>query len=322
MQVYRWDLDKTYLLTDFDSVRGLVRSALEPARAKRAVPGAPALLRELAREKPGWRPRICILSGSPTQMRAVLEQKLRMDGVRFDEFILKDNLDNLKRGRIRAVRGQFGYKLPLLIRGRVGLGAAVRESLFGDDAEVDALVYSVYADAIAGRIGPTELSRVLVAAGAYPDHIVEALAALRQVALADAVDRIFIRLDRGRPLTTFEPLGTRVVPVRSWFEAALVLYAAGELDADGVGRVRASVAAPDRELVASFEDVLTRGLVQADAMARLLGQVTPDPMWGEAEQALKRGPFPFRPPGPPPGVDYLDVLRRFTGEQAERRKSS
>ncbi len=311
MQVYRWDLDKTYLQTDIDSVRGLVRSAIEPARAKRAVPGAPALLRELARERPGWRPRIYILSGSPTQMRPVLEQKLRMDGVRFDEFILKDNLHNLKRGRLRAVRGQFGYKLPQLLRGRVGLGGAVRESLFGDDAEVDALVYSVYADAIAGRIGPSELSRVLAAAGAYPDHIVDALAALRQVALADAVDRIFIRLDRGRPLTVFEPLGSRVVPVRSWFEAALVLYGAGELSGDGVARVRATIGLSDGELVGYFASVLARGAVEDVAMARLLSEVPPDPMWAAAEQELRRGPFPYRPPAPPVGVDYLEVLRGF-----------
>jgi hypothetical protein len=311
MQVYRWDLDKTYLHTDIDSVRGLVKSALEPARAKRAIPGAPALLRELARERPGWRPRIFILSGSPTQMRPVLEQKLRMDGVRFDEFILKDNLANLKRGRLRAVRGQFGYKLPQLLRGRIGLGAAVRESLFGDDAEVDALVYSVYADAIAGRIGPTELSRLLAAAGAYPDHIVDALAALRQVALADGVDRIFIRLDRGRPLTAFEPLGTRVIPVRSWFEAALVLYGAGELTAEGVCRVRAATALPDGELVAYFASVLARGYAPEGALARLLSEVLPDAMWTLAERELGRGPFQYRPPAPPAGTDYLDVLRGF-----------
>lgn len=311
MQVYRWDLDKTYLHTDIDSVRGLVRSAIEPARAKRAIPGAPALLRELARERPGWRPRIFILSGSPTQMRPVLEQKLRMDGVRFDEFILKDNLGNLKRGRLRAVRGQFGYKLPQLLRGRIGLGGAVRESLFGDDAEVDALVYSVYADAIAGRIGASELSRVLAAAGAYPDSIVDALAALRKVATADAVDRIFIRLDRGRPLTVFEPLGSRVVPVRSWFEAALVLYGAGELSADAVTRIRSAVAIPDAELVAYFGGVLAGGYAEQAAMERLLGEVPPDPMWAAAERELARGPFMYRPPAPPPGVDYLEVLRGF-----------
>jgi hypothetical protein len=311
MQVYRWDLDKTYLVTDIDSVTGMLRSAIEPARAKRSVPGAAALLRELARERPGWRPRIVILSGSPTQMRPVLEQKLRMDGVRFDEFILKDNLGNLKRGRIRALRGQFGYKLPKLLYGRIGLGAAVRETLFGDDAEVDALVYSVYADAIAGRIGPTELSRVLVAAGAYADHIVDALAALRQVAIADAVDRIFIRLDRGRPLEVFAPLGTRVVPVRTWFEASLALYGSGELSAVGVERVRSSSGLADTELVGHFAATLTRGLVTEDAMRRLLGEVTPDPAWAACEQELLRGPFPFRPPAPPQGVDYLAVLKGF-----------
>ena len=71
MRVYRWDLDKTYLLTDFDSWRGLVRTAMEPASAKRAVPGTTALVRELGREAPGWRPRVHIVSGSPTQMRAM-----------------------------------------------------------------------------------------------------------------------------------------------------------------------------------------------------------------------------------------------------------
>jgi hypothetical protein len=311
VQVYRWDLDKTYLHTDIDSVRGLLRSAIEPARNKRAIPGAPALLRELARERPGWRPRIFILSGSPTQMRPVLEQKLRMDGVRFDEFVLKDNLGNLRKGRIRAVRGQFGYKLPQLLRARVGLGAAVRESLFGDDAEVDALVYSVYADAIAGRIGPTELSRLLAAAGAYPDHIVEALSALRRVSHADAVDRIFIRLDRGRPITLFEPLGSRVVPVRSWFEAALTLYGAGELSAVGVERVRGSIGLTDTELVGYFASVLARGFVEAEALARLLDEVSPDPMWAACATELTRGPFAYRPPLPPNGVDYLEVLKGF-----------
>jgi hypothetical protein len=311
VQIYRWDLDKTYLLTDIDSVRGLFRSAMEPASAKRAVPGAPALLRELARERPGWRPTIYVLSGSPTQMRPVLEQKLRMDGVRIDEFVLKDNLGNLKRGRIRALRGQFGYKLPQLLRARIGHGAAVRESLFGDDAEVDALVYSVYADAIAGRIGAAELSRVMAAAGAYEDAVVDALAALRQVAVADAVDRIFIRLDRGRALSDFEPLGTRVIPVRSWFDAALVLFGSGELDADAVGRVRATIGGSDSEHVASFASVLTRGLVDESAMARLLRAVRPDPMWAACEGELSRGPFQFRPPVAPVGVDYISVLHGF-----------
>ena len=37
--VYRWDLDKTYVQTDFSSVRGLFRAATEKAENKRVVPG-------------------------------------------------------------------------------------------------------------------------------------------------------------------------------------------------------------------------------------------------------------------------------------------
>src|SRR5204863_68783 len=60
--VYRWDLDKTYLATEFDTMRDLVRSAFEKAEAKRSVPGAAALLRELRKHQDA---RICFISGSP-----------------------------------------------------------------------------------------------------------------------------------------------------------------------------------------------------------------------------------------------------------------
>ena len=106
--VARWDLDKTYLRTDFDTLRDLVRTAIERPDRKRSVPGAAALLRELGRSGA----RVHILSGSPRQMRGKLEEKLAIDRVRFDELTLKPNLSNMMRGRLRALRDQLGYKLP------------------------------------------------------------------------------------------------------------------------------------------------------------------------------------------------------------------
>ena len=47
--ISRWDLDKTYLRTEFDTVRDLVRTAFERADEKRTNPGAATLLREMAR---------------------------------------------------------------------------------------------------------------------------------------------------------------------------------------------------------------------------------------------------------------------------------
>ncbi len=310
MRVYRWDLDKTYLHTDFESVRGLMRSAVESARDKRAVAGAPTLLRELARERPGWRPRVMLLSGSPTQMRGVLEAKLRMDGIRFDQFILKDNLANLRRGRLRAMRDQFGYKLPHLLLDRVGVGAVVRETCFGDDAEADAIVYSVYADAVAGRIASAELSRVLEAAGAYPNSIVEALSTLKQIVRAEAVERIFIRLDRGEDRRDFTPLGTRVIPVRTWFEAALVLCGSGELDGEAFARVYAASRLGEGDAKEGVRRMLERGAVNMDVARRVLALVD-DPGLTAATALLHEGDWAYRPPAPAPGMDYLELVRGF-----------
>ncbi len=260
MRIYRWDLDKTYLLTDFDSFAGLVRSATEPASAKQAVPGAPTLLRALSTAPQS---RIFFVSGSPTQMREVLEEKLRMDGIRFERLTLKDNLSNLRRGRMRALRGQFGYKLPQLLRDRRGETRGSRETLFGDDAEIDAVVYCAYADAVSGRLSPVEVAKVMRAAGAYPDDVDQALEALAEVPNAALQERIFIRLERRRPVQHFQALGTRVFPVHSWWQAALVLVHDGDLAPADAAEVALSVFGDDDhprwKLAAQTQDVVRRG---------------------------------------------------------------
>lgn len=260
VRIFRWDLDKTYLVTDFDSIAGLVRSATEPASAKLAVPGAPSLLRALSADDDSL---IYFVSGSPTQMRDVLEEKLRIDGIRFERLTLKDNLSNLRRGRVRAIRGQFGYKLPQLLRDRIGVVRGTRETLFGDDAEVDAIVYCAYADAISGRLEPVALTRVMQSAGAYPDEVDAALESLAQIPNSPLAERIFIRLERRRPVTDFAPLGTRVFPVHSWWQAAVVLVADGDLPPDEAVAVAHDVfgeqSGASWRLAADTQDVVRRG---------------------------------------------------------------
>ena len=141
--VYRWDLDKTYLRTEFDTVRDLVKTAFESAAQKRTVPGAAALLRELRATEPRG---IYIVSGSPEQLRRVLEAKLRLDGIRWDSLTLKPQLHALLRGRFRFLKDQVGYKLGSLLETRAELPAEVDEFMFGDDAEADAFIYSIYSD--------------------------------------------------------------------------------------------------------------------------------------------------------------------------------
>jgi hypothetical protein len=260
-RIYRWDLDKTYLQTDFDTFRQLLRTALEKASEKVAVPGAAALIRELRAQGDT---RLAIISGSPKQMRAVLEEKLKLDGVEWDELVLKDNVRNLLRGRFRALRGQVGYKLPALLESRVSAPPEAEEVLFGDDAEADAFVYSLYADLVAGRVSEDALNRVLETAHVYPDDQARVRAALAKMPQADPVRRIFIHLDRLTPPAHFRNYGPRVVPVFNYFQAALVLMADGHLKAPQVLRVAFEMIQTAGynllTLSNSFQDLVRRGL--------------------------------------------------------------
>jgi hypothetical protein len=272
--VYRWDLDKTYLSTDFDSLRGLWRAAFEKAEDKLTFPGARSLLRELcATEHRG----LYILSGSPEQMRKVLEEKLRLDGIKWDGLVLKPSLNRLLRGRFRFLRDQVSYKLTALLSSRVSIGSAYEEVMFGDDAEADAFVYSLYADLCAGRVGLDLLAQVLELARAYDDDAAEVLELARTVPRKDPGKRIFIHLERIEPSAVFQAFGPRVCAFHNYFQPALVLLEDRLIDADAVVRVglaltRLLVFSPEA-LSASYVDLAQRKLLGQETGKLLLAAV-------------------------------------------------
>lgn len=324
--IYRWDLDKTYLRTEFDTVLDLLRTAVEPAGRKRAFPAAAALMRE--QNAAGTR-GLFILSGSPEQMRPVLETKLRMDGVRWDAFHLKPSLRNLVRGRLRFLRDQVGYKLGALLDSRATLvkgDGAGAEVLFGDDAEADAFVYSLYGDICAGRIDDAALAEILVEADAYPDQVTEILRRADGVRGNDVVRIAFIHLARVSPASTFEVYGGRVCPIYNYFQPACVLADMGALSAAAALRIgedmlHGNAFGPDT-LLASFLDMARRGRVRRQTAVALV-----DAAEGEGHRALSRErlsrfaealktrlddlePDAELADGTPPPVDYIAVLRR------------
>ena len=274
--IFRWDLDKTYLDTDFDSIGALIRTAFQRPADKENVPGSAELLRELRAHSAG-RARIYFISGSPKQMRDVLVEKLRLDGVHFDGFVLKDNLRNLVKMRFHALREQVGYKLPALLQARLDVPSESGETLFGDDAERDAFVYSLFADLLARRVDRAVLGRVLDVAGVYPDFREIIFDCLNKLPESDPVERVIIHLERRSPPMRFDAYGPRVVPVYNYFQAALVLFQDHRLGADAVARIATTL--KDRYrftvemLLRSFQDTLRRGILDYSAAARLGRQV-------------------------------------------------
>ncbi|MCC6522615.1 MAG: hypothetical protein IT373_08145 [Polyangiaceae bacterium] len=324
--VARWDLDKTYLRTDFDTLRDLVRTAVERPDQKRTVPGAAALMREIARA----RIPVHILSGSPEQLRGRVVEKLRLDGVRFASLTLKPNLQNLLRLRLRALRGQLGYKLPALLRGRCELpaqrdarGELVREFLLGDDAEADAFVYSLYADLCRGVVGAELLAAVMRQSRAYDDDIADAQRMAAYIEPGPVVGRILIHLERQSLPGDFAVYGSRVVPFYNYLQAAFVLQEDGCLGAPAVLRVAQDLAGAHHfdggSLARSYLDLARRGHAAGAGIGALSEAFSTLVQQGPARAASELGEMVSLlvqartelPPPPSvrePRIDYLALV--------------
>ena len=265
--VFIWDIDKTYLTTHFSSLRGLLRIPVEFAVDKRAIPGMPEVLRGL-RRGPG--PGVAcaplyFVTASPPLLRPVIEQKMLLDGVEYDGITFKDWMRTLKERRPKRLKEQMGFKLCALLEGRSRRPMAA-EYLFGDDVEIDADAYSLYARLLQGEISAGDAEDAMTAAGVRREdrktvfRLLDRLPRTRGV-----VERIFIHLAKKSPPERFRPLGDRVVPVKSAFQLGLALWKLNLIDADTPRQARDSIlsgpGSSRDDLDEEVADAIRRGLI-------------------------------------------------------------
>src|SRR5260221_13981505 len=101
--VFRWDLDKTYLKSEFETLREMMRIPFEKGEDKVAAPGVAALirgLRETALSR-GGSLRVYFVSASPPQIGRAIRRKLELDGIIYDGIVFKNQLQRLMRGKFR-----------------------------------------------------------------------------------------------------------------------------------------------------------------------------------------------------------------------------
>jgi hypothetical protein len=258
-----WDIDKTYLDTHFSSLRGLVRIPMEFAVDKQAVPGSVPLIRALRRgphEENQLTP-LYFVSGSPKQMRSVIERKMLLDGVQFDGITFKDQWGLLKDRRPKAITEQVGYKLIALLSYLHELPEGARFLMFGDDTESDAAVFSLFGDVCAG-MEQGALEGALEAHGVGgPER--RAVMELSQdlVGIDEAhnpVEKIFIHLaNRSDPLR----LPEGVIGTRSFLQTAICCAALGKIrpeDIKAVARDLRRKRIPEAEIESLLEDARVR----------------------------------------------------------------
>ncbi|MBZ0253503.1 MAG: hypothetical protein K8I02_09200, partial [Candidatus Methylomirabilis sp.] len=273
--IFIWDIDNTYIRTDFSSLTGLMRIPFESATDKVNVSGTAALLRELRRGsgKSNAKNPLYFISASPPQLAKVLEEKLELDNVEHEGITFKDQLSNLRRGSFRKLREQYGFKLSALLANRAKFPPKARETLFGDDSESDASIYSLYADICGGRLRAENLEATLANLGVGVEDVAYIVDLAEKLPDYDPVDKIYIHLEKKTPAKDFAVYGPRLVPTRDSFQTALALFADGRISLGGMVRVGEELLKDfgfsTLDLLRSVFDLYQRGILTAKQMVKL-----------------------------------------------------
>ncbi len=274
MPIFRWDIDKTYLETDFESLSGLWRAATEPAEQKISADGVIPLVQGLQRSKNG---QLVFLSGSPKQMRSVLLKKFALDGIDVDTIMLKDTLKAIGSGRLSEIKAQFGHKVSNLLKHRVQVQSqpqAQTEYLFGDDVEQDALIYLTYRLIVEGQISWKALKRIGKGTNTSSEYLNLIRSYFSQVdPSSTVVQGIFIRLTKHQQPEWMTQLVPHLYPVHTWSQAALILFAQGVLSFDAVYQVCMDEGLSREQLPNLIQDIQWRGLIDTDDATYLYRQI-------------------------------------------------
>ncbi len=273
-EVYVWDLDKTYLDTQFESIRGLIKVAMEKAFQKRNVPGTATLVRAL---RNSWQLShhgradfpIYFITGSPPQLEKRIHEKLNLDGIYPYGMFCKDNLRNLRPSRLWRLTHQVGFKLQSLLQLRIHLGPDVRQVLWGDDSESDAVIYSLYSDICARRFDEGEIRNILGRFKVVGDQVDSILRLQGEIPEHDPVEKIYINLADDTDADYYLKFGRRILPIYNSFQTSLDLFQDGRLNGDQVTRVAQDLIDNFRftkeELEKSLDDMIRRPTLSLEA---------------------------------------------------------
>lgn len=277
-EVFVWDLDKTYLDTRWESVKELFNTAFEKAFHKRNVPGTAALVLAL---KENWEIRtpehpfpIYYITASPPQIEYKIIEKLQYDGIYPFGMFYKDNLRNLRPGRLWRLTQQVGYKLQALLEMRLRLHPRVKQVLWGDDSEADAIIYSLYSDICARRQPEDqirELLRSLHVGGAQSDVILDLQ---DQIPDGDPVEKIYINLASDTDSDYYLKFGRRTLATSNSFQAVLDLFQDRRVLPHAVIRVAQDMMMnygfTYDELERSLDDLIRRSVLGAPCVADVI----------------------------------------------------
>lgn len=218
------DLDKTYLETNIESLIAMARTAFEDAPEKQTVAGATETLKAARWCNPCGKPSaLHFVSASPPQIRTVIEAKLKLDGLQWNSDTYKNQVYNLRKGRMDLLRNHVAYKSYAICNILRQVAPNSRVVFIGDNAEHDAYIYSGFKFYASGRLNQQQYIEYIRLSGDLDnlsEEISEALAELPSLAITG----IHIRETPGYQTVTYPPLTSGIQYFRSYYEVLLQWY--------------------------------------------------------------------------------------------------
>jgi len=276
--IFVWDVDKTYLDTDFKSIWGLLRIPLEMAIDKTIIPGTAATLKE-CRRGPGASPvltPIYFVSASPPQLASVIRRKMLLDGLQPDGFLFKDQLQLCLQGRFRELKFQVEYKLTAHWSLIAELPPGARLVVVGDDWESDGHVFHLLDATQRGDLAGGDLAAALKDAGVSEDSIDPMVGLAARATGRAQVMLACVILTRGREPSYFDPYRPVVHAAREALQAAALFADHSLVSPRGVARVawrlRAEWGWTKQQVDQSLTDLTARSLV-ADPLIHQIREI-------------------------------------------------
>lgn len=272
-EVFVWDLDKTYLDTHFETLRGLYRTIIEKAFQKRNIPGTSSLVRNLTVKDNQVFP-IYFITASPPQMEEKIREKLRLDGIQPYGIFCKDNLKNLTPSRFRRLNQQIGYKVQALLQLRASLSESVKQILWGDDSESDAIIYSLYSDICSRRLEGINLEYVLSQLKVRGEQLRDIQNLQDKIPVQDPVSRIYINLATDTDPEYYHKFGYRTLPTYNTFQVAMDLYQDQHINIDQLSMVAQDMLTnydfSKEELAESISDLINRKMLHKECVENMV----------------------------------------------------
>lgn len=329
-EVFVWDLDKTYLDTKFETLKGLIRTIFEKPFEKRNVAGTKAVVHALQdfwmknRKKEIF--PIYFITASPPQIETKIIEKLNLDGIYPVGLFCRDNLQNLRPKRFWRLTQQVGYKLQALLQMRQHLAEDVRQIMWGDDSEFDVIIYNLYSDICVRRLTEVEIRKILKSFRVQGEQMEMILDLQDKVPMQDPVEKIYINLAEDTDAEYYLKFGRRVLPTYNTFQTTLDLYQDGRLHKEHVISVAQDMVTnfgfSIDELAKSLDDLIRRQVIDDVAFGTILAELQahhlihplfepsiPPRAAINTDENSMGGENPFHEPWVPERIDYLHDYR-------------